>query len=535
MGTRRVRPGQPLKIPAAEYNSILDAADAVAAGRFSGGKPQAIPATRSAGVIRIQNTTGDTVPIGGVLAIDGSFFDPAGDDTARLNFARTPTLTGIEPTAEFSGRFAVAIEPIVADGVGLAIAAGLVAVGVDVSDASHKFAEVGTTSANLVSGSVGSAQIVFRADPEATGIQPCLVRIGNRTTSPPLVRFTLEEDLLAGSTGAALINSDGADDDEAITVTDWAGNGGKEGDKGIAFDAGGGVYYVAEIKNRAEAEIVRFTLEEDMAPFGPAGASIVSTGIDDGESIDLEDWAGNGGQTGDNGVAWFSGGQYYVLEIKNRAEANLVRFTLEEDLSAGGTAGALINSTGPDDDTAITVTDWAGNGGKDGDKGVAWFSGGVYYVLEIKSRGGSPLIRFTLTADLARARGSEAAANLEGLIIGSPTAGTVINWGRHAAKSGARGTAFELSISDETTYWVVDVEPFADRIRGTIADDFETTDAEVVLEALKGLNGDSPTPDDVTVKNIHAWAGKTGDKARAEWNQTENQWELYQIDCEEGL
>jgi hypothetical protein len=454
--TRRVNPGQPLAIKAAEYNKILEAADAFAAGKFPGGAPRPVPPTRSAGVIRIQNTTGDTVPIGGVLAIDGSFFDPAGDDTARLNFARTPTLTGIEPTAEFAGRFAVAIEPIAPDGPGLAIAAGLVAVGVNVSNASHKFAEVGTTVAGLVSGSTGSAQIVFRADPEATGLQPCLVRIGNRTTSPPLVRFTLEEDLLAGSTGAALINSDGPDDDEAITVTDWANNGGKEGDKGIAFDAGGGVYYVAEIKNRAEAEIVRFTLEEDLDPFGNAGASINSTGSDDGESIDLEDWAGNKGKTGDKGLAWFSGGQYYVIEIKNR--------------------------------------------------------------------GGSPLVRFTLTEDLARARGSEAAADIEGEIVGSPTPGTVNNWGRHWAKSGARGTAFELTLSDEVTYWVVDVEPVATRVRGRIATTFSCSDPTVTLDSLKGMNGDEP--DDEIVANNFGMAGTEGQQARAEFNEEDGVWEL---------
>jgi hypothetical protein len=458
MTTRRVKPGQPLSIKAAEYNAILEAADAAAAGRFPGGKPRPIPETRSAGVIRIQNGHDSTVAIGQILGIDGSFFDPEGTDEERLQFARRPTMTGVEPTDDHAGRFAVAIEPITEGGHGQAIAAGLVAVVVDVVDADHRFAEAKAAGGvvNLVSGPTGSAQIVFRPNPAATGVQRCLVRLGNRTTSPPLVRFTLEAALAAGGTAAALINSDGPDDDEPITVTDWSGNGGLEGDKGIAFDSGGGLYYVAEIKNRAEAQIVRFTLEEDLDPFGNAGASINSTGPDDDESIDLEDWAGNGGKEGDKGVAWFSGGQYYVLEIKNR--------------------------------------------------------------------GGSPLVRFTLTEDLARARGSEAAADIEGEIVGAPITGTVANWGRHWAKSGARGTAFEITLSDETTYFVVDVEPVATRVRGRVAAAFSCSDSTVILDSIAGLNGDAP--DDEVVANNFGMAAAEGAQARAEFNEQSGAWEL---------
>jgi hypothetical protein len=185
MTTRRVKPGQPLHIKAAEYNAMLEAADAAAAGRFEGGKPRPVPETRSAGVIRIRNDSGAAVEIGQVLGIDGSFFDAVGTATERLEFARRPTMLGVEPTDDHAGRFAVAIEPITADDHGKAIAAGLVAAAVDITDADHNFAEAKTDGGvtNLVSGVFGSAQIIFRPDPEATGVQPCLVRLGNRTTS----------------------------------------------------------------------------------------------------------------------------------------------------------------------------------------------------------------------------------------------------------------------------------------------------------------------------------------------------------------
>ncbi len=140
-----------------------------------------------------------------------------------------------------------------------------------------------------------------------------------------------------------------------------------------------------------ETKLVRFTLTAALAASGTAAATIVSSGTDNGTTITVTDWAGNAGTTGDSGIAWKNGETYWVIEIK--ASKLLVRFTLDEDIGPiSHRAGATINSSGADNGETIEVLDWSENGGKSGDKGVAWKTTitegeeteGVYVIVELK-------------------------------------------------------------------------------------------------------------------------------------------------------
>jgi hypothetical protein len=128
----------------------------------------------------------------------------------------------------------------------------------------------------------------------------------------------------------------------------------------------------------------------------------------------------------------------------------LVRFTLTAALAAGGTASAT--PTGTESSEAITVTDWAGNAGESGDKGIAWKDGSTYWVIEIKAAVDpsdmTELFRFTLTANLA-AGGTATATTTP-----ATTTITVTDWAGNPAKSGSKGVAWK----DGETYWVIEIE-----------------------------------------------------------------------------
>lgn len=274
--------------------------------------------------------------------------------------------------------------------------------------------------------------------------------------------------------------------------------------------------------------LVRFALTANLAANGSAPAIQLGSG---GQPLIVTDVAGNAGASGDRGIAWKDGDTYWVVEIKSRGGEPIVRFTLDEDIDdTSRLAGATINSFGPDNGTTIEVEDWCENGGKEGDKGVAWKTTNtagddVYYVVEIKRSADPQIVRFTLTEDLANTRGAEADANIEGAIVGSPTTGTVINWDRHWARSGARGLAWKYEISDEVTYHVISVEPVATSIRGRVVTTFNCSSSFVTLDEIKGIGGDAPPGSSIEVRNF-GFAANTGAAARADWNQTDGQWEL---------
>ncbi|MCY2974647.1 MAG: hypothetical protein NTW52_08280 [Planctomycetota bacterium] len=148
---------------------------------------------------------------------------------------------------------------------------------------------------------------------------------------------------------------------------------------------------VVRLGNVDSIPLVRFQLTESLSEFGSAAATITSSGPSNGTAITVSDWAGNYAESGDKGIAWQSGNNYYVIEIKAIASdspgapVSIVRFTLTDNISlSSNTAPATIVSSGSDNGTAITVNDWCRSGGMAGDRGIAWkVSGNVYYILEL--------------------------------------------------------------------------------------------------------------------------------------------------------
>jgi len=76
--------------------------------------------------------------------------------------------------------------------------------------------------------------------------------------------------------------------------------------------------------------------------------------------------------------------------------------------------------------------------------------------------------------------------------------------------------------------------PKATRCRGLLKGDLETTDATATVDNVIGLDGVSPTTSaaaTVTVQNTHGWNGDDNATCRFEWNEEDEQWELYQVTC----
>lgn len=87
-------------------------------------------------------------------------------------------------------------------------------------------------------------------------------------------------------------------------------------------------------------------------------------------------------------------------------------------------------------------------------------------------------------------------------------------------------------VPNDADWYVEDISNSqATRIRGTAESNFDF-DENITIENIIGLDGDWPAGTlTQLVTNQHEWEGVTGDKIRAEWNQTNKQWEAYQKDC----
>lgn len=169
-----ITPGQPLPgIPARAWNLFLESGADFARKRKTYKSGEA-GTPDDANVIYLRNDSGEAVPRFGVLAL----FEPAILPSENLAAFQDQTpMTGDTPAApDDLGRFAVLLEPIRADGFGLALVSGVVTVLVDAGDGSN-FADVadGVTDSLIANGG-GAARILWRA--AGTGKQWAVVLLG---------------------------------------------------------------------------------------------------------------------------------------------------------------------------------------------------------------------------------------------------------------------------------------------------------------------------------------------------------------------
>jgi len=201
---KKVQPGDPLRIPAATFNTLIDVARAHLARKQNvGGQSQA--ASPPPGVIlTIRNDSGSDRDRFEVLGLDEPVFPPE-DNTADMS--RGPVMSCVYPVdPDHRGAFVVLLEPIAAGAIGRAMIQGAVPVQVDFADTDpNTWADIADgVAANLKAGATGSARILWRTgDPGDTGVEWCIceltggsdrcVAVTSDDSTPAALRSTDEE------------------------------------------------------------------------------------------------------------------------------------------------------------------------------------------------------------------------------------------------------------------------------------------------------------------------------------------------------
>ena len=172
---RKVKSGDPLVIPAAAYNAMLDAA---IANMRSQGKPSQVRGEQGLHVL-VRNETGYPLEQFEILGIDGPVFHPRNQPDA---FQQTPVLRGVVPKEKHKGKFVVVQEPATPGSVVRACVSGLTVARVYTEESQPKACDIeeGYTY-DFTGGSTGGASVLWIE--EGTGEKWALIRIGHGDVS----------------------------------------------------------------------------------------------------------------------------------------------------------------------------------------------------------------------------------------------------------------------------------------------------------------------------------------------------------------
>lgn len=189
---KHVHPGDPLRIPASDWNAMVDATRAHYA-RHLGRTEPAVASSNTGGVsnvIFVRNDTGEDQPRGAVLGVTEPIITPSDH---LEEFLRQPALiAGLPQWPDHFDRFVVLGEPLPsgAGGVGRGYAWGLRPVQINVikesDDTAYVLHEITT---HLQSGYAPSTVPIVWKQP-GTGLVWGLVNLSRRIESRPIARLT---------------------------------------------------------------------------------------------------------------------------------------------------------------------------------------------------------------------------------------------------------------------------------------------------------------------------------------------------------
>ena len=173
---RKVRIGDPLRIPARAYNAFVDAAHLTRRIDADTGAGPTMPGTQEH-LVLVRNESGADLPRFGILGIDRPIIEP-GVEGNTDEFQRRAALigAGITTTDEYVGRFVVTREPIAAGKIGWAVIRGVTPATVNVIDEEHSHADTFPDEQVLRSGFTGAARILWKEP--GTGELLALIEMG---------------------------------------------------------------------------------------------------------------------------------------------------------------------------------------------------------------------------------------------------------------------------------------------------------------------------------------------------------------------
>ena len=199
----KVRPGQPLRIPAAEFNAFLDAAKAHKARQHEIAA-QVESGFRDHDILPMRNSTGEPRERFDVLGLDRPVFGPAEN---LEEFKSRPAMRGVVPSSPIHhGKFAVLQEPLVEDAIGRGCVDGVTVARVRITDPLIDRVDVAAGVCDyLETAPDGSALVLWREG--GLGIQWALVRLGLPCCKEP----SSEEPPSDGSDSDGSISGSGSD------------------------------------------------------------------------------------------------------------------------------------------------------------------------------------------------------------------------------------------------------------------------------------------------------------------------------------
>lgn len=173
---RKVRTGEPLRIPAAAYNAFVDAAHLARRVDPDTLRDPSLPAAHEH-LVWVRNDSSEDLPRFGALGIAGPIIEP-GESGNDDEFKRQTALIGaaITTTDEYVGRFVIAREPVASGRIGLAVIRGTTPAIMNVVDEDHTHADTYPDEQHLRSGFTGAARILWKED--GTGLKLAVIDIG---------------------------------------------------------------------------------------------------------------------------------------------------------------------------------------------------------------------------------------------------------------------------------------------------------------------------------------------------------------------
>lgn len=181
---RKALPGQPLRIPASTFNTVLDAAAAHQRRAFDGGS-DVLPRDTRNGIITVRNDSGADRDVFSVLAVSGVLVTPGQN---AQEFATRWACSAVLPAAGNLERFVVLQEPLRSGVMGRAVIIGVTPVWLKRPTGNTAQTAGAVAGQVYLDTSAAGAQIVWEGSFSGENLHPALVRLPY-LTEQPLVRM----------------------------------------------------------------------------------------------------------------------------------------------------------------------------------------------------------------------------------------------------------------------------------------------------------------------------------------------------------
>ncbi|HYD00136.1 MAG TPA: hypothetical protein VEB22_02835 [Phycisphaerales bacterium] len=188
---RRVRVGEPLRIPAGAYNAFVDAA-LQQRSRGRDARAEAAVDTAQPGIVLVRNDSTEPVEPHHALAITGVLVEPDEEDGERTFHSRTPLTADVATPDAPPLAFVVALQPIQPGELGRCIVSGVTVARVYVRDELDATCELSAGETLLATTPMGGAPILWKE--EGTGEKWAVIELGR--SSPGRVTAVLGAGIL---------------------------------------------------------------------------------------------------------------------------------------------------------------------------------------------------------------------------------------------------------------------------------------------------------------------------------------------------